>query len=220
MRTDAPRLGIDFGRVIQGAALEPGAADTVFLSGGLDEAMRTPPSPGAFEVLARLLPRFDGAWIISKCGPRVELRTRQWLDHHDLFAHTGLPRDHLRFCRARADKAIHCAELGITHMIDDRLEVHSALRGLVPHLFWFGVQTGPAPDWVRHTRTWPDVEDAVSATLSDVVPPTQRDVVSPTQRDVVPPTQRDVVPPTQRDVVPPTQRDVVSPTQGGDAPRP
>ena len=78
-----PRLGVDFGRVIQGAALTPGAADTVFLSGGFDEAMCTPPSPDAFAVLSRLVNRFDGeAWVISQCGPRIERRTRQWLDHH------------------------------------------------------------------------------------------------------------------------------------------
>ncbi len=160
------RLGVDFGRVIQGAAAEPGQADTVFLSGGVEEALRTPPSPGAFEVLARLVPRFDGTWIISKCGPRVEHRTRQWLDHHDLYGHTGIPRENVRFCRARADKAIHCAELGITHMIDDRLEVHAALRTVVPHLFWFGAQHEPAPEWVTATRTWSDVKSEVTATMS------------------------------------------------------
>ena len=159
------RLGVDFGRVIQGAALAPGDADTVFLSGGLEEALRTPPSPDAFEVLSRLVPRFDGAWIISKCGPDIEQRSLRWLDHHDFYARTGIPRDHVRFCRARADKAIHCAELGITHMIDDRIDVHAALRGLVPHLFWFGAQTEPAPDWVCATPTWLDVATEIDATL-------------------------------------------------------
>lgn len=161
-----PRLGVDFGRVIQGAALAAGAEDTVFLSGGLAEALRTPPSPGAFEVLPRLVRRFGGrAWVISKCGPRVEQRTRQWLDHHDFYDRTGIARDNVRFCRARADKAVHCAELGITHMIDDRLDVHRALRDLVPHRYLFGVQTDPVPDWVRHVPTWDEVEFAVEATI-------------------------------------------------------
>ncbi|WP_330229191.1 hypothetical protein OHA40_24295 [Nocardia sp. NBC_00508] len=161
-----PRLGVDFGRVIQGAALAAGARDTVFLSGGLAEALRTPPSPGAFEVLPRLVRRFEGrAWVISKCGPRVEQRTRQWLDHHDFYDRTGIARDNVRFCRARADKAVHCAELGITHMIDDGLDVHRALRDLVPHRYLFGVQNDPIPDWVRHVPTWDDVELAVEATI-------------------------------------------------------
>ncbi|WP_280428967.1 hypothetical protein [Nocardia brasiliensis] len=163
-----PRLGVDFGRVIQGAALRPGAPDTVFLSGGHAEAMRTPPSPNAFEVLTRLVERFAGqAWVISKCGPQVEQRTRQWLDHHHFFTRTGMPRDHLRFCRERVHKAAHCAELGITHMIDDRLEVHHALRGLVPHLYLFGPQTAPVPDWVCHVPTWIAVETAVTAAVAE-----------------------------------------------------
>ncbi|MET8774638.1 hypothetical protein ABZV58_06380 [Nocardia sp. NPDC004654] len=161
------RLGVDFGRVIQGAALPSGDADTVFLGGGDTDAMRTPPSPNAFEVLARLVALFERrAWIISKCGPRVEERTQRWLDHHDFYERTGLPRGNLRFCRERADKAIHCAELGITHMIDDRLDVHRALRGLVPHLYLFGVQSGPIPEWVEHVLTWDDAEPAVVASIT------------------------------------------------------
>ncbi|MFI6167973.1 hypothetical protein ACIBCN_14425 [Nocardia sp. NPDC051052] len=163
-----PRLGVDFGRVIQGAALRAGAADTVFLSGGLTEALRTPPSPNAFDVLPRLVQLFEGrAWVISKCGERIEQRTRQWLDHHDFYDRTGIPRDNLRFCRKRADKAGHCAELGITHMIDDRIDVHYALRDLVPHLYLFGAQSEQAPDWLCHVRAWPDAEAAVTATLVD-----------------------------------------------------
>ncbi|MEU1525872.1 hypothetical protein ABZ413_27120 [Nocardia rhamnosiphila] len=162
MNKEQPTLGVDFGRVIQGAALADGPGDTVFLSGGAEEAMRTPPSDHAFEVLPRLVDRFGGrAWVISKCGPRVQERTTRWLDHHDFYRRTGIARGNVRFCRKRADKAVHCAELGVTHMIDDRVEVHQALRGLVSHLYLFGVQRGPIPEWVRHTRSWPEVEDAI-----------------------------------------------------------
>ncbi|MGW0246859.1 hypothetical protein ACWDYH_09495 [Nocardia goodfellowii] len=172
MNTDViPRLGVDFGRVIQGALLEPGDADTVFLDGGFAEAMRTPPSPNAFEVLTRLVTRFEGrVWVISKCGPRVRERTRQWLDQHEFYARTGVPEDNVRFCLERADKAGHCAELGITHMIDDRIEVHRALRGLVPYLYLFGAQSKPVPDWVRHVPTWDDAEASIVATLPDGKP--------------------------------------------------
>ncbi|MEV0245709.1 hypothetical protein AB0H76_03860 [Nocardia sp. NPDC050712] len=164
--TEKQSLGVDFGRVIQGAALRPGEADTVFLDGGFDEAMRTPPSPQAFEVLSRLVARFERrVWVISKCGPRVQQRTRQWLDHHEFYDRTGVPEGNVRFCRARAQKAGHCGELGITHMIDDRIEVHQALRGLVPHLYLFGAQAQPVPDWVCHVPTWDDAEPVILATL-------------------------------------------------------
>lgn len=152
-----------------GNRLAPGAgecADTLFLSGGFAEAMRTPPTIDALDVLAALVPRFEGrVWVISKCGPRIEQRTRQWLDHHDFAARTGIPRAHLRFCRTRAGKLPHCTELGITHMIDDRLDVHRHLRGHVPHLYLFGAQAAPAPDWVTHAPDWRAVERALGADL-------------------------------------------------------
>jgi hypothetical protein len=160
-----PRLGVDFGRVIHGGAAESGLEDTVFLSGDMATALRTPATAGVYEVLPGLVERFAGrAWIISKCGERTEQKTLRWLDHHRFYEQTGLPRGNVRFCRRRADKALHCAELGITHMIDDRLDVHRALRGLVPNLYLFGPQDEPAPDWVIPTRTWADVIAAMLAT--------------------------------------------------------
>lgn len=159
-----PRLGVDFGRVVNYAAGHGGGDDTVFLRGGFAEAMRTPAMPGVFDVLPRLVAAFGGrVWIISKCGEQTQRRTEQWLDRHDFWERTGIPRDHARFCRTRAEKAPHCAALGITHFIDDRIEVHEALRGLVPHLHLFGAQDSPAPPWVTATPTWYDVERAILA---------------------------------------------------------
>ncbi|MCO5987505.1 hypothetical protein NE235_15505 [Actinoallomurus spadix] len=160
-----PRLGVDFGRVIQGGVMEAGEEDTTFLGGGTEQAMRTPATPGTFEALPRLVARFGGrAWVISKCGEQVRQRTLQWLDHHDFYRRTGIPPGNVRFCRRRADKAGHCAELGITHMIDDRLAVHAALRGLVPHLILFGPQPAEPPGWVRHAATWADAEALIDGT--------------------------------------------------------
>ncbi|OLT28965.1 hypothetical protein BJF79_10695 [Actinomadura sp. CNU-125] len=151
------RLGIDFGRVIQGGALAPGSADTAFLGGSLEQALASPATDGAFDVLPDLIGLVDGrAWIISKAGDRVRARTLAWLDHHDFYRRTGLPRGNVRFCRKRQEKAGHCAELGITHMIDDRLDVHRALRGTVPHLYLFGPQRDAVPGWVRHVPAWTD----------------------------------------------------------------
>ena len=161
-----PRLGVDFGRVIHGASAAEGLQDTVFLDGGFSEALASPPTDGAFEVLPRLVDAFGGrVWVISKCGPRIQERTLAWLDHHDFYARTGVPRGNVRFCRKRADKAGHCEQLRITHMVDDRIDVHRALVGSVPCRYLFGRQEGAAPEWVRHTPTWADLEDAVMADL-------------------------------------------------------
>jgi hypothetical protein len=161
-----PRLGVDFGRVIHGAAGPDGPEDTVFLQSTDDEALASPPTDGAFDVLPRLVERFGGrVWIISKCGPRIQERTLAWLDHRDFYERTGMPRGNVRFCRKREEKRGHCATLKITHMIDDRIDVHRALLDTVPCRYLFGRQKGPAPDFVRHTLTWADVEEAVNADL-------------------------------------------------------
>ncbi|MFG1934882.1 hypothetical protein ACGFK1_30220 [Mycobacterium sp. NPDC048908] len=153
--------------MIEGGLGADEAADTSFLGSALQDAMASPATPGAFEVIPRLVTLFDGrAWIISKCGVETQLKTLAWLDHHDFYGRTGLPRGNLRFCRERADKATHCRELGVTHMIDDRLDVHAAIRDVVPHLYLFGPQDGEIPDWVVHVPDWPSVADRLTSDIT------------------------------------------------------
>jgi len=156
------KLGVDIGRVIIDGRGPGGTGDTQFFSGDTARMLATPAVPDAFAVLARLVPLFDEVWLVSKCGDRVRGHTRQWLDHHDFAARTGIPRKHLRFCLKRPEKAGHCRELGITHFVDDKLDVHQALRGIVPHRYLFGPQPAPLPPWVRHTLTWAEVEAAIT----------------------------------------------------------
>ncbi|TCO64654.1 hypothetical protein [Actinocrispum wychmicini] len=162
-----PGLGVDFGRVINEGSAEPGGDDTTFLSGGYEEAMRTPAMPDAMDVLPRLVEMFEGrVWIVSKCGPRIQERTLQWLDHHDFWNKTGILRANTRFCRERAEKAVHCKRLGITHFIDDRRDVLGHMRDVVEHRYLFGPQKTPAPDWVVATPTWADVQSLISLSSS------------------------------------------------------
>ncbi|XVV17080.1 hypothetical protein ACQP2X_22690 [Actinoplanes sp. CA-131856] len=141
---------MDIGRVIING-------DTEFFSGDTATMLATPAVPGAFETLRSLVPLFDDVWLVSKCGERVQRRTRQWLDHHDFDARTGIPRDHVRFCLKRPEKAIHCAELGVTHFIDDKLDVHQALRGVVEHRYLFGPQRLTPPAWVTPVKDWTEL---------------------------------------------------------------
>ncbi|GIF00030.1 hypothetical protein [Paractinoplanes rishiriensis] len=168
METQGSRLGVDIGRVIIGGG-GPGGGDTQFFSGDTARMLATPAVPGAFAALARLVPRFEQVWLVSKCGERVQRHTRQWLDHHDFAGRTGIPRDNIRFCLRRPDKALHCADLGITHFIDDKLDVHQALRDVVPHRYLFGPQRSRPPAWVQHTETWAAVEAAIARSLGPAV---------------------------------------------------
>ncbi len=150
------RLGVDLGRVVVGA--NRNAQGRVFL----DDPRQMPLIEGAFEVLPRLVERFGGrAWVISRVSEEGEPLSLAWLEHHDFYGKTGISRANVRYCRKREDKAIHCAELGITHMIDDRMDVHRAIRELVPYRYLFGPQEEEAPDWVIPTPTWIDVERAI-----------------------------------------------------------
>ncbi|MGA7329331.1 MAG: hypothetical protein WBX25_33820 [Rhodomicrobium sp.] len=168
-RTTEPRVGIDIGRVIM-APIKRGKADTSFLSGSLEKAMQTPPSPGAFEGVKALVTAFGGrAWLISKAGPNVQQKTKLWLRHWDFYAATGLPSEHVRFCLDRPQKAEHCRQLKITHFIDDRLDVLEAMREDVSHLYLFGEQPRleEIPNWTMHVADWEEATNAVLRQLQE-----------------------------------------------------
>ncbi|QNK69764.1 hypothetical protein [Variovorax sp. PAMC26660] len=138
-----PRLGIDIGRVLI-AAQGANGADTAFIGGSLNDALNTPPYEGMFEAVAPPVEKFEGrVWLVSKCGPSVQAKSRAWLLHHRFFERTGMAPANLRFCLERPQKADHCRELGITHFIDDRTDVLHHLKGIVPNRYLFGPQRKP-----------------------------------------------------------------------------
>ena len=168
MNRTQPRLGIDIGRVIINGTAHPNGGDTAFFTGDEATMLATPEMPDALPTIARLVTRFDGqVWLVSKCGPRVEQRTLRWLAGHDFYRRTGLPADHVRFCRTRADKRLHCEQLALTHFVDDHPEVHAAIRGAVRHQYLFGDagHAGGAPDHVHPAPTWADAERLIAASL-------------------------------------------------------
>jgi len=145
-------LGVDVGGVIIERA---GDDDDTSIFG--PSYLDTPPVADAFDALAALARaggRFaDAVWLVSKCGPEVERRTREWLAYRRFHERTGIPPERLRFCRTRADKAPIAAALSLTHFVDDRLEVLGYL-GSVDHRFLFR----PHPDEVaRFARLLPQV---------------------------------------------------------------
>lgn len=158
----APRLGVDIGRVI----ILGDGPDTSFIGGSDEDALRTPPVPGALEQLAELTAQLEGrVWLVSKCGPRVQQRTRAWLGHHRFFERTGIRRDHLHFCRDRREKAPICAKLGIGLFVDDRVDVLVAMEGVVPGRFLFGASRSPVPGLVP-VATWAEARVALDDALS------------------------------------------------------
>lgn len=163
------KLGIDFGKVIISPTVN-GVADTSFLGSSLQAAMETPAAEGAFEAVKALVDCFqDQVWIVSKCGPSVEKKSRAWLDHWNFYGRTGVSRDNLRFCRKRPDKAPICRSLGINHFIDDRLDVLRPMQGDVKRLFLFGEQRASQriPYWAEPVLNWAELLAALSITARE-----------------------------------------------------
>jgi 5'(3')-deoxyribonucleotidase len=165
--TTTARLGIDIGKVIIDGPAHLHGGDTAFFQGDTATYLATPAMAGSFAAITRLAEHFDGrVWIVSKCGARIEDRSRRWLDHHDFFGRTGIDPEHLRFCRQRHDKAVHAAELRLTHFVDDRPDVLSHLAGIVTHRFLFGRQHQPTADGLIPVADWAEAQQAITARLA------------------------------------------------------
>jgi hypothetical protein len=161
------KLGIDIGRVLISPDPAGTGGDTSFIGGSIQDALNTPPYDGMFDAVPKLVELFDGkVWLVSKARTRVQEKTRLWLQHHRFFERTGIQPANLRFCLERPQKADHCRELGITHFIDDRLDVLDCLRDVVTHRFLFGPQkTASFPPGVVHLHGWGEAVEQVKASV-------------------------------------------------------
>ncbi len=160
--SNTPRLGIDIGRVL----IHGDGPDSSFLGSSDEAAMRAPAMAGAFEAIAELVTTFERqVWLVSKCGPRIEARTRRWLAHQRFHDRTGLRVENVRFCRERRDKAPICAELDIDTFVDDRHDVLAAMAGVVVHRFLFGAVSSRDPGVVP-VPTWAEALVAIRSSLT------------------------------------------------------
>lgn len=126
-------LGIDIGGVIIDRKKNDKSDTSLFGPNYLKAAA----VQGAFATIKSLQPRFQGRiFLVSKCGHNIERKTREWLVHNRFPEETGVPIENVFFCRQRAEKAPICKRLGLTHFIDDRLEVLSYLES-VPFKYLF-----------------------------------------------------------------------------------
>src|SRR5687767_3502852 len=161
------RLGVDVGGVISDRSADH-TSESFFGPNYLD----APVAEGAFAALAQLnAGQFaDQIYIVSKCGEKIQDRTKQWFTHLGFYEATGIEPDHVHFCRERAEKAEIAKTLGLTHFIDDRLEILIYLEGIVPQRLLFNpreTEIQRQEDWERHlkevkvVRNWNEVSQAV-----------------------------------------------------------
>lgn len=157
-------LGVDIGGVIIDGA--NGNADTSFFG---DNHLATPACPGAFDALARLVQHRFGprVYLVSKCRQHTQDRSLGWLAHHGFYERTGVLPGHVRFCRERSDKAVIAAELGLTHFVDDRLEVLGYLLDIVQSPFLYRPRKDEVQKHahllprVQLVQSWTEIEAAI-----------------------------------------------------------
>lgn len=150
-----PVLGLDVGGVLVDRVAE--RTDTSFFG---DHPMDTPAVAGALEAIPQLLERFE--WrvhIVSKAGPKISALTSQWLGLHGVTGRDGIPLGNVHFVRKRPEKHPICERLGVTHFVDDRLDVLGNLT-TVDHRYLFtgglGDHAPPTqiPGWATAVDTW------------------------------------------------------------------
>lgn len=119
------KLGVDIGGVI--IENHDVSADTSFMS---KNYLLTPATANSFLELKKLNEgRFqDRVYLVSKCGPSVQSKTRKWLKHNNFYESTGLTEDKVHFCLERREKAEISRMLGLTAFVDDRLEILGYLK--------------------------------------------------------------------------------------------
>ena len=156
------RWGIDFGGVIVKSGKRSGQSDTQLRQGDSASVAQE----GVVDAV-RTLVRLSGGqlWIVSKAGPRMQQRTRDWLQSTHFFDQTGMRADKLHFCLEREEKKGICQQLGITHFVDDRIHIMQILRGVVPNLYLFGDPGGEkfCPPWATFVPGWAELVGVILA---------------------------------------------------------
>lgn len=160
-----PTLGVDVGGVI--VMLAGRDEDTSFFG---TRPLETPAVDGVFEALAALTGEMFGGrvHIVSKAGPKVAGNTRDWLTHQDFYRRTGIKEENVHFVRERRDKAPVCERLGITHFVDDHLDVLAYLDSVEHRYLFLGGTDEPVspdvPPWATVTRDWAELAKLMAGT--------------------------------------------------------
>ncbi len=147
-----------------------------------DDYLQTPEVPDALPSLELLHEQGHELFVISKCGDRVEQRSREWLQARDFSARTGAGEDRWHFVRERPDKAPLAERLRLDAFVDDNAGV---VRSMVPVvrtavLLRPEVSEHPLPDGVLQARSWAEVLElpALTRHTAPVTEPQPYEVVA------------------------------------------
>lgn len=154
----APIIGIDIGGVI---TLPPKGIDREDPFVGKDYLL-VPKVDDSFSVIAELVEKFHVV-IISKAGAVVQRKTNEWFEDQNFFQKTGLPHTRVFYTATRDEKTRVAIEHGVTHFIDDKLEVLGYMMGCIPNLFAFNTERRQRERYpyvatmVAHVNSWQEL---------------------------------------------------------------
>ncbi|MBI5797462.1 hypothetical protein HZA98_00990 [Candidatus Woesearchaeota archaeon] len=149
-------LGVDVGGVIIDTS--DGGIENPFF--GEDGFVQARVHYFAFSVLKDLNVLFHGqVYVVSKCHSRMERKICAWMEVHDFSRRTGIPFDHIYFCKERNEKAPLCLNLEISDFVDDHLDVLHYLHS-VPYKYLFQGHPDDIEEYqnllpfVHHVHNW------------------------------------------------------------------
>jgi len=141
-------LGIDIGMVLIG---ERNLAVNVDDPGFPAAYLAREEVDGAIEAVVRLArERFGGhVCVVSKRSRQTRPLAVRWLIDRHFFTRVGIGIDDVHFCETREGKAPICKALGVTHFVDNRLEVLSHLS-TVPNRYLINAEEEEVARFVDH----------------------------------------------------------------------
>ena len=154
-------LGVDLGNVIIDH-VGFGTTSEFFRNGDYNVI---PPVPEVFDVLRELHgKRFgDNMFVVYNATDIADQKIISWLEAHDFFNRTGIPKLQMKRTRNGRNKWSVCELYKITHFVDDRLEVLSHLVGKVDNLYLFRPQAHEVEQFqeflphVTQVQTWREI---------------------------------------------------------------
>jgi hypothetical protein len=127
------KFGVDIGGVIIDGHV--GRGEEGFFDAN---HLRTPQMYGGFAALRRIKSsrHVCSVYVVSTARPPVEKKLREWLEANRFHEETGISPSDVHFCAERSQKAFIGTILGLTHFIDDRLQVLGSMDR-VAHRYLF-----------------------------------------------------------------------------------
>jgi hypothetical protein len=136
-------IGVDIGGVVIDHA-----TSEALLQGQFDAVREVPGAVNTLRWLHRVGGYERGVHLVSRCGAEVEAATLACFDARDVWGRTGLPRDHVHFVRTTVDKAEVARALGVSHFVDDRLDVLRSMPDVANRYLF-----APTPEFADRAAT-------------------------------------------------------------------